>query len=459
MSDNRFDLSYFYDGQIRRMNIQFTRIFTNFHYSIGKNRNGEPLLRRVPARYASTNRQVAYVLRNNSENVMLSVPMFTVYLTGLTYDRNRVQDPLFSEKIRFNEKKFDSISGEFIQEPGQRFTVERYMPVPYTMRWNVDLWVSNESQKEQLVEQIIVLFNPSIQLQFTENPLDWTSLTELTLEEINWSNNSIPIGTGGEIEIITFTFSAPVWINPPAIVERQKIIKTIITNVLEAEKYEDYETEASYGVQFDKIDLLSRTVTTFNDHTIVINQNVVKLTGPGGIEVNENGKPFSWKTIFSKCGGFRPGITQLVINPTDNIEDEEHLISGILDYGSSENELLWFPNPSTLPLNTIREINAIIDPVKTFPERGLSIPVIGTRYLLLSDIGNSIAWGNIQAKKHEIIEWDGSKWVVAFNVELEKEKIHYVKNLYDNNQLIWNGKEWKYLVNGLYEQGFWRIIL
>lgn len=457
-ADNRFDLAYFYDGQIRRINIQFTRIFTNFYYSIGTDSQGNPILRRVPARYAATNRQVAHVLRNNSENVMLTVPMFTVYLSEFSYDRSRVQDPLFFEKIQFNEKKFDKEKGEFVNEVGQRYTVERYMPVPYNMRWNVDLWVSNESQKEQLVEQIVVLFNPSIQIQFTENPLDWSSITELTLENISWSNRSIPIGTGDEIEIVSFTFSAPVWINPPAIVERQKIIKTIVTNILEAEKFDDFELGIAYGVQFEKSDLLAREIITFNGYDIIVDDNKITLVQNGGREINERGEYFSWQDLFNKCGVFRPGISQLILNPTDNIEDMEHLISGTLDYGSKENELVWFPDPSTLPLNTINDINAIIDPQKVAPGMGLPPAFIGQRYLLLSDIGNSQGWGNISAKKYEIIEWSGNSWVITFKVDVEKNNIHYVKNLFDNSQLIWNGKEWKYAINGLYEEGFWKIL-
>jgi len=56
-------MDYFYDGQIRRYVTQFMRIFIGFQYKTG---DGE--LRHVPVMYGDMTRQVAAIIKENSEN-------------------------------------------------------------------------------------------------------------------------------------------------------------------------------------------------------------------------------------------------------------------------------------------------------------------------------------------------------------------------------------------------------
>ena len=62
------------------------------------------------------------------------------------------------------------------------------------MRLNADIWTSNTDQKLQLLEQILVLFNPSLEMQTTDNFIDWTSISVVNLENVTWSNRSVPVG-------------------------------------------------------------------------------------------------------------------------------------------------------------------------------------------------------------------------------------------------------------------------
>ena len=38
------------------------------------------------------------------------------------------------------------------------------MPVPYNLTMQVDIWTSNSDQKFQLLEQILTLYNPSVDI-------------------------------------------------------------------------------------------------------------------------------------------------------------------------------------------------------------------------------------------------------------------------------------------------------
>ena len=101
------------------------------------------------------------------------------------------------------------------------------------MRLNADIWTSNTDQKLQLLEQILVLFNPSLEMQTTDNFIDWTSISVVNLENVTWSNRSVPVGIDSEIDICTITFSIPIYISPPTKVRKMGVITNIITSMFD----------------------------------------------------------------------------------------------------------------------------------------------------------------------------------------------------------------------------------
>lgn len=85
---------YFYDGQIRRYLTQIVRAFSNFQY-----KDGDGELRTIPVLYGDITRQVANVIRDNSENKIPSAPRMGIYITGLQMDRARLSDSSYVSKI------------------------------------------------------------------------------------------------------------------------------------------------------------------------------------------------------------------------------------------------------------------------------------------------------------------------------------------------------------------------
>ena len=75
---------------------------------------------------------------------------------------------------------------------------------------------SNTNQKLQILEQILTLFNPGLEIQSTDNFIDWTSLSVMYLEQVTWSSRNIPMGTDDPIDIATLRFVMPIYISPPA---------------------------------------------------------------------------------------------------------------------------------------------------------------------------------------------------------------------------------------------------
>ena len=187
---------------------------SNFDVEFGTNEAGQgpgsgaDTLIRVPVRYGDASRQAQTILQNNSANDMPSTPLMTFYVTDLKYDRPRMQEPNFINNIAVRQRTWDTDTQSYETTQGNAFTIERLMPVPFMLTINLDIWTSNTNQKMQLLEQILVLFNPALEIQSTDNYIDWTSLTVCNLEDVNWTSRTVPVGTENPIDIATLTSSA-----------------------------------------------------------------------------------------------------------------------------------------------------------------------------------------------------------------------------------------------------------
>ena len=58
---------HFYEGQVRKFLTQFIRILSNFSVETGKGKDDQITLRAVPVIYGDPTRQVANIIRNNSD--------------------------------------------------------------------------------------------------------------------------------------------------------------------------------------------------------------------------------------------------------------------------------------------------------------------------------------------------------------------------------------------------------
>lgn len=459
-------LDYFYDGQLRAYLSQIIRAFSFFQYSTGLDADGNHKLRRVPVNYATTESQVASILRNNSENTLLTVPQMTCYLAGVSINDARRQIPNHVDTRNVVEREIDPINNKYTADRGRSYTVERFMPVPYDLTFKLDLWTSNESQKHQIMEQILVLFNPSFDIQTSTNPLDWTALTVITLTDINWSSRSIPVGTDEGIEIASLTFSVPAWINPPAKVMRERIVEQIITNISaidseEIDKNRDFDGSA---IDWARGDLFARSIVTPNDHVISLDGNMITLLGRNTEPLNGLGEPWNWLNLFELYGKFRPGQSKLRVKTNSNMDDHESDVVGFIDIDPTDhNRLIWTVDPKTLPMNTIPSINGIIDPHTVWPGNAVKpipAPVFGDRYLIINDIVNNTTWGGFHAKANDIIEYgvDG-EWHVVFDSHALADTNHTVLNKRKGTQLSWVDNEWILTLAGNYTPGMWRLSL
>ena len=488
-------MQHFYDGQIRRYLTQIVRLLSNFSY---KDSQGE--LVRIPVLYGDMTRQVASIINDNSENKLPSAPRMAVYITGLELDQARLADSSYVSKLNIRERAYDEEGKEYLNTQGKNYTVERLMPTPYILNVNVDVWSTNTDQKLQILEQILMLFNPSLEIQTTDNYVDWTSLSVVNLTSTQFSSRTIPMGTETEIDVATLGFSTPIYISPPTKVKRLGVVTNIVTSIFDESQgtinlelsnpqllaFADTSKPEATGkakVSIDKdgnvtteFDTMTSTKsgtqifnsTTYHNYDLFVIGNTIKL-----IDNGVAGKR-SWPEYLQAHGGdgiFQSGITEVRLRRAD-LDNE---IVGYLalttldDYTMTVN---W--DTDTLPTDTVitgptgdsSKINYIIDPLKTNP---INLKQIGTRILLIAEsIGDpsnedgADAWKNADgtdfvAGANDIVEWDGSKWSIVFDSSSSADKTIYTTNLNTGVQYKWTGSEWLLAFEGEYPHGTWRL--
>jgi hypothetical protein len=461
-------VQFFYDEQVRRFLLQFIRAFSNFQVEYGKGADGTTTLVTVPVRYGDATRQVSSILRGNSENAVIPTPMMSAYVTALEYSRERVQEPYWVDKKHIRMRKFDQNTGEYTTEQGNAFTVERLMPVPYDLSMNLDIWTSNTTQKLQLLEQILVLFNPSLEIQSTDNYLDWGSLSYINLESTTWSNRSVPVGADENIDIATLSFKMPIWLSAPSKVKKLGVVTRIVASIYdESGDLDDgvidqnilvgnrmYFTPMNYGVLVlgNTIQILKRNETSTN--------TTLETDPPEKVGTDD----ISWKALVNQYGELQAGVSQI------RLDTPVGQVVGTVAYHPGDDfKLLFTVDSDTIPTNSLGSVDKIINPLKNAPDAGLPTAASGQRYLILNGIGSSEntdgpdAWKDDQgndfiASANDIIEYNGSAWQIAFDSSAEAG-VQYVTNTTTGIQYRWTGSTWVKSWEGEYQAGTWSIVI
>jgi hypothetical protein len=208
---------YYYNQQIRSYIVQVANVFAGLEVRTGKGANGQIEMMNVPVHYGSEDRVVASLGSGYTQNKPYTLPMMSTYVTGieLTPDRRKGIGVI-------DRKTTLPVGGMF---PDDLVVVERIMPVPYNLEFEVSAYCSNTDQAFQIIEQILILFDPILQIQTSDKDFDWTKLT--TMELLSIQNEEVyPSGTEKRIIIWSFSFAVPIWISAPMNI-KSEIVKAI----------------------------------------------------------------------------------------------------------------------------------------------------------------------------------------------------------------------------------------
>lgn len=412
--------------------------------------------------YGDSSRQAATIIANNSASNLPSAPMISYYISGLEYDQKRTQDPTFSDKVNLRQRAYNSETQTYDTTQGQAFTVERLMPVPYNLKITVDFWTTNYNQKLELVEQLGTLFNPALEIQSTDNFVDWTSLSVVFQESLTFSSRTIPQGSGNPIDVLTWKFSMPIWLSTAAKLKKYGVIEKIIASI--------FKGTALTDIQNDDLLLGTRQKITPYGYKLLLISNALQILPanqdfyPGNDSLDLPPGPDTtvyWSGVLNEYGTIRPGISQIWLqNPYMDTE----IVGTIIPDPTDDRLLIYTIDADTLPQNTLNPVDSVINPLLTGPNAGLPAPVNGRRYLIVEGIGHTgdttIGWGDLIARANDIIQYDGTlgNWFVSFDSSLLTD-IQYVTNLTTAVQYRFLGDAWMKSWEGWYEQGDFSIVI
>jgi len=501
---------YFYDSGIRKWMYQILRLFSGYTVTYGLNPDGSQAYSTVPVVYGDSTFSAATILRLNTENVMPSFPMISIYISNLRFDRPRTQTPTFQDTLAVRTRTWDENLGTYLPTQGNAYNIRRMMPVPYLLQIKVDIVTSNTQQKLEILEQILPLFNPAIEIQKTDNYLDWESLGYLELQDVTWSNRSIPTGQGSDssYDVCTLQFEAPIWMSLPAQVSKMGVIFKVIMDIGGLAGTEDLilntrqvVTYNNYGIFVSPDNVITclqqaslppNDIDTENsfellaeDNETITTENITgrRISAKSNPDVPDafwdasdtvskanlavvsplpffTGSPLDWTGILGTYGVIRPGVSMIGLSYNNS---NSEILGTITINPTDATQLLFNANTATLPTNTLPAIISVVNPEQVAPGFGLPTANVGDSYMLTSNIGT--AWpydtvnNNANAYSNDIITFDGNNWNTTFSASNNIGNIQFVYDNTSNLQYQWNGNAWIRGWYGPYDASSWRLII
>lgn len=488
-------MKYIYDAQIRRLLLHITRIFTQFSVKYSTDENGNITYRRVPAKYAGTDTLVQSIITNNSENFLLALPFIAISISNIDYDRSRVGTTGVYKTDRFSTREWDNEKQEYTHKEGNRYEVQRYQGFPINIEINAYVFTTNLTQKLEIFEQLCLIFNPSMDFQTSTAPIDMFRLNCLELIRIKFSDRGFPFNPAEQtFDTMTLTFKAQCYVSPPARLDIERVIHSIITNIgSNIDNPEAYDMTPMNRIEYTPGNYSFEIKDQILDDGSYSGKLLIKIIGDT-----------DWKTLLKPYGIYEKNVSQFRLRCLDWNRDnqfnddgskkKDYEIIGTIEVPSIDNEgvtqyndkiAIWTIDRDTLPLVTMNSIDGIIDPLVQIPqkknivnwlnrdEKIQAIDLInGIRYLVISDISSGTnAWKEFYDEKGNKIDGIHSgdiiqyrelgdnlgRWVRVFD-STNCDTIQYVYSNYDKRIYRFEHKMWSDIVNGRWQGSRVRII-
>ena len=205
---------FYYNAQIRRYLVQFMAVFAGMKVELAKLDDTPKRTITVPITYGLKDRVVAHLLSDNTQNKLLRLPTLSCYISGLELAPER------RKGVNQHRRNTYMPSGKVPFEDVE--VVHQVMPVPYNMNVELSMFVSNTEHEHMIMEQIMMLFDPTLQIQTNDDVFDWAKLTQIEMTGIRHEQN-YPSGTERRIIQAGFDFTMPIWISAPAEVKKDYV--------------------------------------------------------------------------------------------------------------------------------------------------------------------------------------------------------------------------------------------
>lgn len=248
MSLSRF--AYHYDEQFRKLLVQFLAVFTGIQVHSGATNELEERLINVQVKSGSSDRVVAAIKSAHTQNSPMRLPIIAGHISNISIDSS-----LYHGTRTERTTPYFPSGGTF---PDDIRTVTQQLPVPYMLDFELTIWSSSQEQEFEILEQILILFDPTLEIHTSDELFDWRRLH--TLKLVNQSKDDAIPGTDRRVLRSTLSFQSPIHLAVPAQV-RDNIIKEIRLRVGAVANIFPVEDALSQldqdGIEYDTIAKLS----------------------------------------------------------------------------------------------------------------------------------------------------------------------------------------------------------
>lgn len=209
---------YYYDKQITSYLLQFMAIFSGLQVQVGRwNDSESELYITVPIHYGDADRVVSSIIANNTQNAPVRLPIMSASIRGLDVALDRMHGTGVERR-----HTFVPVGGLV---PDDIKVIHQRQSTPYNMEVELAIWVSNNDQHFQILEQIMPLFDPQLNIQTSDALFDMGRLTSVELKSGPTIETNYPSGTERRLIRSTMIFNVPIVISSPADVKRDFVEK------------------------------------------------------------------------------------------------------------------------------------------------------------------------------------------------------------------------------------------
>jgi hypothetical protein len=207
----------FYWGTIRKAIIAFGNMFNNINVERRDADGNIVQILKVPLSYSGKSKALARIQQRpnvDDRNVQIIVPRMAFEMSALTYDINRKISPL--QQNRAVNSTNNTLNSQ-------------YAPTPYNINVQLYVYVKNQDDGLQIIEQIIPYFNPDYNLTIKSIPqLNIKNDLPILLDNITFEDNYE--GDFDDRRTIIWTLSFTLKLNFYGPVNKQGIIRKVVTN-------------------------------------------------------------------------------------------------------------------------------------------------------------------------------------------------------------------------------------
>ena len=217
-------INYFFHDTLRKYQIAFGNLFKDIHVQRFDSDGNSTKDIRVPLTAAGKRKFFTHLQQSNVQHERphaITLPRIAFAMTDLVHDPERQLNKL-------NKWKHYNLSDDQVRFIGN--------PVPYNLSYDVTIWTKNIADSNQIVEQILPYFQPSLDITVNELPefgikrdvpIVLESVSNELEDDLSEATDSI------RINIWTLSFIVKAYLYPP--VKDIELIKRVMVN------YFDYD--------------------------------------------------------------------------------------------------------------------------------------------------------------------------------------------------------------------------